>query len=258
MTAIRTTVLTIPSHLFINNPEDQIKSYLGNDIEIIEYNRGRFQTNRQEYLVYVKYKHVDFSPFEIYKVTDVKQLSSGSSQYVATVENIKNKGETFNCVIPKLNVGDYVNIMPRCVPNQNFKYIGVKLEEFSHSFCTLFGNELLTYRGFNIPIPTIKNFEKVKKGKIDIPVTIGKDNYTYNHYELSYFIKNLTPTEIEYSKLSPTELEKELAKNTRGIYILNNFNILYYPNMDYKISPESIHYLVLTLCLDFENSQFLK
>lgn len=251
--SIQTTTLVIPSHLFISNPEEQIKSYLGNDIEIIEYARSRFLNHRQEYVVSVTYKHVDFSPFAIYKVVNIKQLSSGSSQFVGLVENIKNSSEQFNCVMPKLNVGDLINIMPMSVPTERFKYLGIKLDNISHSFCSLFGNEILSYRGFEIPIPNIKDFSKVKKGKIDIPVTFSKDNYTYNHFELSYFLKNLNPEEIEYSKLSPTELEKELSKRTKGIYILNNFNILYYPNMEYGITSEMIYYLVLTLCYDYEN-----
>lgn len=253
--SIQTTTLTIPSHLFIANPEDQIRSYLGNDVEIVDYTRSRFLTNRQEYVVSVTYKHIDFSPFAIYKVVNIKQLSSGSSQFVGLVENIKNSSEQFNCVMPKLNVGDLVNVMPMSVPSEKFKYLGIKLDNdnISHSFCSLFGNEILSYRGFKIPIPDIKDFSKVKKGKIDIPVTLSKDNYTYNHFELSYFLKNLNPEEIEYTKLSPIDLEKELAKRTKGIYILNNFNILYYPNLEYKITPEMIYYLVLTLCYDYEN-----
>lgn len=249
----KTTVLKIPANLYIANPEIQIRAMLGNDTEIISYKRSNFLNNNREYLIAVEYKNIDYNPFSIYRVKTIKQQSSGSNKFIATLENIKDTSETLNCIVSKLNIGDYVEIMVNPIANDEFKYLGIKKDKFNHGFCTIFGNEHLTYHGSKIPKPDIKDFSKVKKGDIDLQVTMSKDNYTYNHFELAFFTKNLTYEDIEYSKCSPDELIELLCEKKEGFYILNNYHILYYPNKDYKILKETVEYLVYTLMLDYEN-----
>ena len=116
------------------NPDQQIRAYLGNDVKIIDYFRSDFQTSQQEYIVTVNYKTMDFSPYDIFKVIELKKLSNGSDKFVAKIENIRDKNETTECLVSGVDNGDYVSILPK---NSRFRYIGIKLDKFSHSFCTL-------------------------------------------------------------------------------------------------------------------------
>lgn len=251
------TSIKIPIHLFMQNPEKQIKTILGDDINILSYRKHQFQTSNQEYVIEVEYEFIDINPFSIYQITEVKQFSTISDKHVAIVENIKNREEKTEAFVSKLKKGDLVTLVTNTLDNKLIKYVGMKLFKPNHDFCTIFGNEKLSYHGTKLTQPSIKNFKSVKKGPIDIPITSTLDNYTYNYFELKYFTQNIKPEEIEYENLSNEELLKKLCEKKKGFYILNDFNILYFENNDYEVDKQMVEYLILTLSYDYENQLVL-
>lgn len=88
--------ILIPHIIYRHDPIKSIKSKLGNDITIASYTVSDALTPNEEFLVKVVYSAIDFSPFEIYKVINVKRVNTNSDKYIGEVVTNNNDEKTDN------------------------------------------------------------------------------------------------------------------------------------------------------------------
>lgn len=184
MSKIFETEILIPHIVYQKNPIKAIKGLLGNDVNIISYTISDVMTTNEEFLIKVVYSSVDFSPFEIYKVKDVKRINTNSDKYIGILccdscdssccdscdsscdskDNSKTNKESTKESPKKTyiklnqNVKEcYVKINTLTQNNidEDIIYYGdiiTSIQDIMTNFCSAFDTVKLSYHGTNIPI----------------------------------------------------------------------------------------------------------
>lgn len=277
--------ILIPHIVYQKNPIKAIKSKLGNDITIVSYTVSDMMTTNEEFLVKVVYTAVDFSPFEIYKVSDVKRVNTNSDKYIGKTENGV-------CVKLNSNVKEAfvkLNTLTQSNTTDNIVYYGdiiTSPQDIMTNFCSAFCTIKLSYHGTAITssIPKDVKLKDVLKSKSDTPdegilnkkvfddFQSMSHDYSRNYFDISYLKQQIsnkitvlktedivkTPGIYSAENLSLNELNEVLKKTKTGIFFMlsgrsNPYIFIYLPNHEMSIKPHLIEHMLIVMAKDIEN-----
>lgn len=258
--------IILPNNYFEKNEIQAIKSIIGNDIKIISYNKADEILHNNNCVVDVEYDCLDFSPFDIYFVDEVKKLNVNSEKYVAKINNkivklkLDSKRSNFYIRISPINFSTTTE------ETVEINYNGFEVNENNLlcDFCTIFGNKYLTFHGntvtsnpkFNLRVkPDIKKDNKAFNRFRSIN---KKDIKTFNHeLELSNKIID-KPIVFDFSDMKKEEIIESINNTSKGIFILihnrsSPYSVIYIPDLNFRISNIQKEYLLDAIFKDIEN-----
>lgn len=213
--------LIIPSVEFNKDEYSAIRSILGNDVFIKSYTKNDIILSNDQLIIDVEYEQIDFNTFEIYKVSNAKQLNVNSDKYIV---EFKHNDEPIyvKLIKPKLSKPDdsfyiklysckqetpleFEKINPLYSP-LTIHYYGLQINDYQdiqHDYCSIFGSDRLSYHGSKLTTKLDNQFKNIIN---NIPTeittvnskrellaftelnTISKD-YVTNYYNMSCFKK---------------------------------------------------------------------
>lgn len=275
--------LLIPHIIYQKNPIKAIKSKLGNDVNIISYTVSDALTTNEEFIVKVVYSAIDFSPFEIYKVNNVKRINTNSDKYIGEVVI----GDTISYVKLSSNCKEAfvkINTLTQNITDDIVYYGDIITcpQDIMSNFCSAFCTVKLSYHGTAIKT-TIPQDEPLNK-IINMPVDGNVDkkafdelqsmshDYSRNYFDISYLKQQIsnkvnvlnTKSQIKapgiYSaeNLTMNELSEILKKTKTGIFFMlsdrsSPYSFVYLPNHEMTIKPHLIDHMLIVMSKDIEN-----
>lgn len=213
--------LIIPSVEFNKDEYSAIRSILGNDVFIKSYTKNDIILSNDQLIIDVEYEQIDFNTFDIYKVSNAKQMNVNSDKYIV---EFKHNDEPIyvKLIKPKLSKPDdsfyiklysckqetpleFEKINPLYDP-LTIHYYGLQINDYQdiqHDYCSIFGSDRLSYHGSKLTTKLDNQFKNIIN---NIPIeittvnskrellaftelnTISKD-YVTNYYNMSCFKK---------------------------------------------------------------------
>lgn len=268
MSKIFETEILIPHIVYQKNPIKAIKGLLGNDVNIISYTISDVMTTNEEFLIKVVYSSVDFSPFEIYKVKDVKRINTNSDKYIGVLcdccdscdnetskisktINKESSKETQKTTYIKLNQNVkecYVKINTLTQNNidEDIIYYGdiiTNIQDIMTNFCSAFDTVKLSYHGTNIPINIPCDVVVSSLFSCDVE-KLNKESSKKLNKESN---KESSNEKLNKGFVRESQKDKEIFDKFQSMshdYSRNYFDISYLKqqisNKVYVLSPESV------------------
>ena len=273
--------IAIPSTEFQKNELQSIFSILGNDVFIHNYTKIPLLLSNGFLLVDVEYEQIDFNTFELYLVSNAKQLNVNSDKYVVTVNGkyvkiLKPTKDKFYIKIfaTNLDVAEENDIQ--------IHYYGLEIKkpkDIMHNFCSIFGTNKLSYHGTKLTTKIEKYINPLKTKINPLEETLNFKNinvinkdYTNSYINLASFKINDLFNNLEVIKITqypkktciidfegntPDELKKYLLSLKKGYIILldkrNPTSLIYVSDTINDLTEHQINYTLLTIGLDLEN-----
>lgn len=287
------TEILIPHIIYQKDPIRAIKSKLGNDVELISYTTSDALTTNEEFIVKVVYKSVDFSPFELYKVKNVKRLNTNSDKYIGEIDEIPKTYVKLNANVKECFVK--LNTLTQNNVDNDIIYYGdiiSSVDDITSNFCSAFSTTKLSYHGSKIEINIPKNqkLKDITKIKLTQNQFSDKDKklfdefqsmsheYSRNYFDIGYLkqqisnkINILSPDSIiknnglySAENLTIEELSSVLKQTKNGIlFMLARRTLPYYfvyiQNHETVIKPHLIEHMLIIMAKDIENiNKFMK
>lgn len=257
MSVVFETEILIPHIVYQKNPIKAIKGVLGNDVDILSYTISDAMTTNEEFLIKVVYSAVDFSPFEIYKVENIKKINTNSDKYVGKICQMNAAKDTLThpCYV-KLNANVKecyvkINTLGQNNIDDDIIYYGDiinSIQDVMTNFCSAFYTTKLSYHGTNIKVDL--DFDKVvgdllpkyktnlsespEDKKIFDDFQSMSHDYSRNYFDISY-LKAAFSSKVymldqdslvkrigiySFEGLSLNQLKQVLMKTKTGIFFL--------------------------------------